>query len=180
MQKCPAGTFQNESGQAADSQCRACEPNFYCPTPTLKGACPHGTASNASSTSELQCNCVAGYTCNYKKVINAVVTLIMGLEEFQSNTDVQTALRQAVANAAGTQLNKVSITNFATRPSGGRRLLETDVSHVMLRILDGQVNGLEEDLDRHLASAGLRATPDRAWIEPHYVSVSHLAGAGGV
>lgn len=180
IQPCPLGTYQNFSLQQSESACEACSPNHYCPSPTFKGPCPNGTVSNAGSTSQMQCNCQAGYTCNYRKVINAVVTLLMTKYEWDSNSDVRNAFIDAVARATGTAAANVRITGVVARSGAGgsRRLLgSNDISHILLVIFNGDGHGLDTELDQHLARVGIRATPDRAWIEPHGVVAKQTVGA---
>lgn len=172
IQPCPLGTYQNLTLQQSASACELCTANHYCPSPTFKGPCPDGTVSNAGSTSQMQCNCQAGYTCNYRKVINAVVTLLMTKAEWDANSDVRNAFIDAVARATGTAAANVRITGVVARSgaSGSRRLLgSNDISHILLVIFNGDGRGLDTELDQHLARVGIRATPDRAWIEPHGV-----------
>jgi len=179
--ECPSGTFSTDLGLLALYQCKECPPNFFCPSPTLKGACPAGTVSNASSVSQLQCGCVQGYSCRYTKVVNAVVTLQMSAADFQANLAVQDAFRQAVALAAKTTKGKVQIVRVvasAGSGGGGRRLLGTagEEAHVMLEILDGEGSGLGAELDARLRRAGLRASGEgHRWIEPHAVVAKKMA-----
>ena len=181
FERCPLGTFQNATGQTLASQCTPCPANFFCPSPTLRGACPEGTQSAQSSVSQLQCTCKTGYTCDYKKVLNAVVTLLMTLDEWQNNEDVQLAFKKAVAQVAGTTVDQVRIVSYRTttvsRPA--RRLLRARLFpgvHVALEIQGGAGtgDGLGAELDARLGAVGLRIEQERGWIAPHAVSVRAL------
>ena len=180
VEECPLGTFQNLTGQSLSTQCKPCPANFFCPTPTLRGACPEGTQSLPSSVSQLQCECKTGFTCNYNKVVNAVVTLFMTKAEFEDNPDVQRAFREAVALAAKTTWDKVRITKImSVQGSTGRRLLGARRSkgvHVALEIEggDGTGAGLGAELDARLGEVGLEIEEERGWIAPHDVIVRAL------
>lgn len=174
-QSCPLGTFNADKGMEALAQCTECPANHFCPSPTLKGQCPPGTVSNASSTSQLSCVCQTGFTCSYTKVVNAVVTLKMSAAAFSQNEIVQSEFKKAVAKAAKTTPDKVTIVRIVDRSSGGgarRRMLAAGTeAHVLLVIHDGSALGLGRELDRLLSQAGIEAGRERAWIEPHAVEV---------
>jgi hypothetical protein len=173
FQPCPLGTFQNATGESLSTQCKPCPANFFCPSPTLRGVCPEGTGSPASSVSQLQCTCKTGFTCSYSKVVNAVVTLFMSREEFENNDDVKLAFRQAVAAAAKTTVDRVRITKIQSVGGGGRRLLGADTRAASLHVVM-EIEGAEElggELDALLGEAGLRIDRERAWIAPHSVEV---------
>ena len=172
VQPCPLGTFRNSTGARAAGQCLACPANFFCPSPTTQGACPTGTRSNASSTSQLQCTCVTGYLCNYNRIVNAVIRLMMSKLEFESE-DVQTAFKAAVAKAAKTTADRVVIKNVLQVESGGRRLLSTRGVHVLLEIQGGEGRSLESGVRGALSEMGLRAAEGKhvVWMEPHEVLV---------
>jgi hypothetical protein len=159
------------------SQCSPCDANSFCPAPTLKAACPTGTKSNVSSTSQLQCFCEVGYTCNYRKVLNALVTLLMSKQQWEDNPDVQKKFLEAVAAAAKTATGNVRIVSVTqVTPSGGaRRLLGVAGSHVLMEILDGEGAGIDTELDSLLGESGLEIDSERAWIAPHRVDAVRLS-----
>lgn len=173
-QSCPLGTFNDATGLYSALQCAACPANHFCPSPTLKGQCPPGTVSNASSTSQLSCVCQAGFTCSYTKVVNAVVTLKMSASAFTQNQIVQQEFKNAVAKAAKTTPDKVTIVRIVERGGSNRRRLLSagGEAHVLLVIHDGSGLGLGSELDRLLGKAGIQAGRERAWIEPHSVVVT--------
>jgi hypothetical protein len=115
--------------------------------------------------------CKKGYTCSYTKVVNAVVTLLMSAQDFQENQVIQDAFKRAVAAAAKTTPDKVTIYKVIQRTSGRRLLALRAESHVILVIHDGDGKGLERDLDFKLERTGIRLGAERAWIEPHRVEV---------
>jgi hypothetical protein len=174
-QSCPLGTFNNDPRLSSSTQCTPCPANHFCPSPTLKGQCPPGTVSNASSTSQLSCVCQTGFTCSYTKVVNAVVTLKMSAAAFSQNQIVQQEFKNAVARAAKTTADKVTIVRIVDRSGGGgarRRMLSAGgEAHVLLVIHGGSGLGLGRELDRLLEQAGIQAGRERAWIEPHAVEV---------
>lgn len=179
IEECPIGTFSNVTRVADVTQCRPCPANFYCPSPTLRGVCPVGTRSNASSVSQLACTCTTGYTCNYNKVVSAVITLMMSTFEWDNNLEVQAAFKAAVAEAAGTDPSKVRIVRVqSVGGAGGRRLLEQRYEkgkgkgvHVLMEIVGGSGRNLEANYVRKLLSVGIAAETRHgvAWIEPHEV-----------
>ena len=175
-QECPLGTFQNSTGRSLMTQCSPCDANHFCPAPTLKAPCPPGTKSNSSSTSQLQCTCETGYTCNYQKVLNALVTLLMTRQQWDDNSDVRTAFLNAVAAAAKTTADKVRIVSVTQvgAAGGSRRLFGVAGSHVLMEILDGEGLGIDTELDGLLGASGLEIEAERAWIAPHRVDAVRL------
>lgn len=188
VQPCPLGSFSNVTKVKSASQCLPCPANFFCPSPVLRGACPPGTRSNASSPSQLRCYCTAGYTCNYNKFVNAVVRLVMTESDFSG--DVRQAFLLAVASAARTSADKVKIVKVVPVSSGSnrRRLLQVSggnatlarngtssasLMHFLLEIYGGSGSSLERDLWGALSAVGLESGEGRglAWIEPHEVVV---------
>jgi hypothetical protein len=180
---CPTGTYVRDvdSGYASVSQCNACPAGFYCPKPTMQSPCPTGTTSAASSSSQLQCTCNPGFVCKYTKVINAVVTLEMTLDNFAQN-DVQRKFLEAVAFASNTNVGNVRIVSYGTppAPTAGRRLLQVSGGrgdgelHVFLEIAGGKGDDIV-NLDGHLVAGGLAPSVDHAWYSPHSVSVAREA-----
>lgn len=202
VRDCPLGTYRMDTGMYLPSQCTPCPGGSFCPSPVIIGSCPKGTSSNASSTSQLQCTCQVGYSCNYQRVVNAVVTLLMSLQDWNANSAVRTAFVNAVAQSARTTADKVVIASAtASRSSmggGARRLLslgdagggagssgggdgETHPAgthpagtHLAMEILDGHGSGLDAELDRELVKAGLGSSAGKVWIEPHFVEALPL------
>jgi alpha-tubulin suppressor-like RCC1 family protein len=186
VRSCPVGTWAPESpiGYRTSASCNACPAGSYCPTPTMKSSCPTGTTSAASSSSQLQCLCEPGYVCQYTKVINAVVTLMMSSDQFGIKA-VQDKFLEAVAYASSAPVKTIKIVSFASvaaPPTGGRRLLQVEDGarqvrggdgelHVFLEIAGGEADGIV-NLDGHLAAVGLAPSVDHAWYAPHAVDVS--------
>jgi alpha-tubulin suppressor-like RCC1 family protein len=186
VRSCPVGTWAPESpiGYKTSASCNACPQGSYCPTPTMKSSCPTGTTSAASSSSQLQCLCEPGYVCQYTKVINAVVTLMMSSDQFGIQA-VQDKFLEAVAYASSAPVKTIKIVSFASvaaPPTGGRRLLQVEDGarqvrggdgelHVFLEIAGGEADGIV-NLDGHLAAVGLAPSVDHAWYAPHAVDVS--------
>jgi hypothetical protein len=121
-----------------------------------------------------------GYNCNYEKVVNAVVTLQMSVNDWQANAAVRDAFIDAVAKSAKTTKDRVQIVSVVARQGGGgaaRRLLSEERSdpgetHVTLEIFEGLGRGLDMELNSHLIDVGLAASTGVIWIEPHSVKVS--------
>jgi len=113
--------------------------------------------------------------CNYNKVVSAVVRLIMSEAEF--TPAVRLAFLQAVAAAARTSVDKITIVKIVPAGSGARRrMLEVSpgrTMHVLLEISGGVGRTLESELRGKLSARGLQAVEGRhvAWIEPHEVIV---------
>jgi len=131
VQVCPPGSYVGASttvGLKEVPQCGDCTAGSYCPTPTMKSGCPEGTSSAARSSSQLQCVCREGYVCSYTKLINAVIHLKMTLSQF-NEPGVQSAFKNAVAQASRTSASNVNIIKFFELPlpagggGGARRLL---------------------------------------------------------
>jgi len=115
---------------------------------------------------------VTGYLCNYNRIVNAVIRLMMTKFEFESE-DVQAAFKAAVAKAAKTTADRVVIKNVVQVESGGRRLLSTRGVHVLLEIQGGEGRSLEGGVRGALSEIGLRAAEGKhvVWMEPHEVLV---------
>jgi hypothetical protein len=123
--------------------------------------------------------------CQYSKVINAVVTLLMTGDAFAA-PNVQAKFLEAVAFASNTPVQNVRIVSFVGSngppPTQGRRLLQVDniarrgrggdgELHVFLEIAGGEGEDIV-NLDGHLVAAGLAPSVDHAWYAPHAVDVS--------
>ena len=124
-------------------------------------------------------------------VVQAVITLLMGLDDFNQNPAVRAAFINAVASSAKTAPSNVAIISVRDTLTGqtqaGRRLLQAQKRmekaaaggssiheedpkiHVIL-----QVEHATElrDVDLHLFSSGLEPSYDHAWVAPHKVVVT--------
>ena len=100
---------------------------------------------------------------------------------------MQDAFKQAVADAAKTTPDRVSIVKIVEKTTGvrRRRLLSSaeseefesefkDGIHLLMEIRNGVGFGLDDDLMRKLFERGL-ALGDVLWIEPHEVIVTRDA-----
>jgi hypothetical protein len=133
------------TGLINDTTTCACNPGFYLSDPNSNNsqcsACPLYTtsAANNTDTTVLSCTCLAGYTCKYTKRIQGLIKLNMTLSDFNSNA--QSALIQAIAQAAGVDVSQVSIVSISSG-SSNRRLLgtlaEENTLTVIVRINDSQ------------------------------------------
>jgi len=163
---CGQGNYQGSTGQ---SFCLTCPANQYCSSATTQtpASCPAHTFSANGSYSLLQCECVPGYNCAYKKQITAVVTLNTTLYNFNNNVNgVQTAFLQAVAAAAGVSPSQV-VVNTVVSSTGNRRLL-SEKSNKFIDVY-ASVRGAERlhRLDAHLARHSLTLHKGHSWQEAH-------------
>ena len=191
---CPPGTFCKSPGTVTP---QSCEPGKYCPlnstTPTncsintyrvKTGAssalecisCPSNTVGPSGSTTILNCRCVTGYVCTYTKTITATVTLNTTYPAFDQNVgNVRTAFQQAIANAAGVPIGRVSILGFAARSSNRRRLLSMfsgpDVHSGL--VVRAEIHGAERlhELEVHLKKHSETLHIDHEWMANHGISV---------
>ena len=110
-------------GSVNDTVVCVCVADFYYETQTNTcKRCPANTFSLSSPTSSslLDCRCVAGYVCTYTKKIYAVITLnSVFLQTF--NYADQQAFKASVAKAASVPIENVRILEIVSH--GGRRLL---------------------------------------------------------
>jgi len=127
--------------------------------------------SNASSTSQLQCVCAPGFTCNYNRVVTAVITLAM--TEAQFTGAVRAAFLEAVALAARTTPDKVTIKRIVAAGGGGgasRRLLAARV-YVLMEIEGGEGRSLRSLWRRALTWKGLDGVAHGLrYVEQHQVT----------
>ena len=105
--RCAVGSYSSEAGRTAP--CPPCPANYACLAPDLILPCPANTASNASSSSMLQCQCVPGYSCTYTKRLIARVTLEQVPQEQLGNESFLLPFKQAVADACGVNATSVVI-----------------------------------------------------------------------
>jgi hypothetical protein len=179
---CPFGTSQMATMATNASACAPCPAQYYCPSAAILRPCPTGTTSGIGSTSELQCACVLGYTCRYKKLISATVTLGMSKVEFTRAETTQAFVR-AVAAAASVGVGEINIVSVVESAGGtpappGRRLLQANPPqaaapgvHVQLQVRNAV--GLN-DLDARLAGEGLAASASHSHFEVHSVDVRRV------
>jgi hypothetical protein len=140
--------------------------------------------------------CRLGYTCTYTKLIQAVVTLYMSHEQFNSNTSsssVKDLFIQAVAAAAGVDPTDINIVSVSHQPGASisRRLLavppqetpktkpaaaadgaEQALTHIQLQIHNSVAL---RNLDSHLQNVGLGSSAAHNWFTPHSVQVRRVA-----
>ena len=119
-----------------------CWTNYYCPDPGVLLKCPTNTVSTAGSTSLLDCRCLAGYQCYYKKQVNLnmVVNVPMGVWLSESGRILREKLVEVVAESAGVGVADVMIDQVLPYLSKtnvkGRRLLESTLGEgtLLLRL----------------------------------------------
>ena len=119
---CSLGTYS--TAQGAVTACPQCAAGSYCMTPSTIAACPVNTLSAAGAKTQLDCQCLPGFSCTFTKKISTVVTLAnVTLEDFNNDVGgVRTAFIASMAAAAGVPVSQVSIVNVVST-GGGRRLL---------------------------------------------------------
>lgn len=161
---CPTSTYQPLLRKSLPSDCQTCQANYYCTLPTFQEQCPIGTYSLAGSKSQLDCRCKAGYYCQYKEMVTAVVSLNITITQWnQDENGIQGKLRNALAAAAGVSPSKVFLLNARTR-SSARRLLSQGGIDIVANVQDArELNNLESEIrKRGVFSKG------------HVWSVNHL------
>ena len=178
--QCPFGTYQGAAMATNESQCAPCPSLYYCPTPAILTPCPLGTTSAERSTSQLQCMCRLGYTCVYKKLIQAVVTLYMSQDQFKA-PNTTNAFLEAVAAAAGVDISDVNIVSVLQlgpdNPATNRRLLQDNTqrppqtTHIQLQVHNSVAL---RNLDLYLENAGLGTSASHNWFSPHSVQVRRI------
>ena len=166
---CSLGTYDGVSTGRA-SNCPACAAGSYCLTPLTMASCPVHTQSEAGSSSQLGCRCVAGYVCSYKKLISAIVTLnATSVSDFNANVNgVQTRFVTSVAAAAGVSTTQVTIVSVQVHASSGRRLLSSDDA-IKIDVYT-RIDGAKHltDLPKHMSARRL-LVHDHTWTAAHTV-----------
>jgi len=155
---CQLGTYSALKRQS--SQCAfQCAPNWYCPDPSTALRCPNQTVSERGSRSQLQCRCVEGYQCTYKKVINVNLGLAVPYRRWtgQDGEALKQKLIQVVADSAGVPVGSVKLVKVLPAVTGqaqGRRLLEARDESALISL---SVEGAEalEGLRERLAKAAV-------------------------
>jgi hypothetical protein len=122
--------------------------------------------------------CRLGYTCVYKKLIQAVVTLYMSQDQFNA-PNTTSAFLDAVAAAAGVDPSDVNIVSVLQNEAAGagnlRRLLQLEqpgTTHIKLQVHNSVAL---RNLDAFLESAGLAPSASHNWFSPHSVQVRRVA-----
>jgi len=123
---CPEGTFSNETGR--QSECAdLCPQNFFCTDPGWAQPCPQYTVSNPGGVSKLDCQCVSGYSCVYRKQISVKILVPVSLKTWLHNASLQQALIAAITASAGVLPSSVVIDHALLHPQASatrkRRLL---------------------------------------------------------
>ena len=156
---CDAGKFSTQIGRSTPC-IGACQPNYYCPDPGKRVACPANTHSDWGKKSQADCKCDGGYQCVYRKQIqvNLVVNVPYRVWTSGEGDTVKAALVQAVAESAGVSVGSVKIEKVspsvvpgpAVVSSSGRRLLGTTKERAaMVKVsVEGadRLDGLQERL----------------------------------
>jgi len=167
MYECPLGTYVNQSGLSSITQCQLCPVNFFCVDQITMELCPLHTHSNPGASSKLSCICDSGYTCTYKKSLKAIVTLPMTQTQFLM---VQDQFIQAVADAAGVSVDKVTIISITPETTQNRRLLKGKTISVKVNIQGS--HGIHQ-IETHLKRKGLPDPVTRIRVQhDHHVHTS--------
>ena len=165
MYECPLGTYTNSSGLYRADQCIPCLTNYFCVDHTTMELCPLHTHSYPGAYSKLFCLCDSGYTCTYKKSLKAIVTLPMTQSQFLM---VQDQFIQAVADAAGVTVDKVTILAVIPQTTPQNRRLLND-KHVQVKVHIKGGKRLHQ-LEKHLKRKGIPKPSTRTRIQQdHHV-----------
>ena len=105
-----------------------CSSGSYCPDPGVIKECPRNTESRFGSTSQLDCRCLDGYECVYRRQVNLnmILHVPLGVWMSESGKLMQAAVLQAVAESAGVGVKDVQIDQvlpYLGMGGGSRRLL---------------------------------------------------------
>jgi hypothetical protein len=132
-------------------------------------ACPSFTTSLSSSTSKLDCRCMASYRCTYTKRIQATITLSTTAAAFTADTNaIKTNFLAAVAAAAGVPVAQVQVLQVTAGVGGSRRLLQAGPQITVTTLIQGSSGLL--DLHKEMRRA-LRGNYMQGydWKEAHWV-----------
>ena len=136
---CKAGTYSPYAGrQSPCPDSDACHANSYCPDPGVMVRCPVHTTSGYRSTSQLDCRCVTGFQCVYRKQVNLnmVLHVPLGVWLSESGRAMREAVMQAVAESAGVARKDVQVDQvlpYLSTRVGSRRLLGDKDDALLLR-----------------------------------------------
>jgi len=105
-----------------------CSSGSYCPDPGVKKECPRNTESRFGSTSQLDCRCLDGYECLYRRQVNLnmILHVPLGVWLSESGKAIRDKVLQAVAESAGVGVKDVQIDQvlpYLGMGGGSRRLL---------------------------------------------------------
>ena len=105
-----------------------CSSGSYCPDPGVIKECPRNTESRFGSTSQLDCRCLDGYECVYRRQVNLnmILHVPLGVWMSESGKSIREAVLQAVAESAGVGVKDVQIDQvlpYLGMGGGSRRLL---------------------------------------------------------
>ena len=151
MTECSAGTFnENEGGTACEAcawgtysmmdtarveQCPICPTNYVCETTTSIRACPLHTTAPQGSTSMIQCQCLAGYECQYVQRITLSITFnstLQSITNIQGNSVLMGQLLNQVAAACHVNVSDVKFIRIQQDiPPVQRRLLSSSPQDVL-------------------------------------------------
>jgi len=108
---CPLGTYSAEAHRS--SICPLCPANSVCPSPSKRVECPAQTTSAEGGAFTLDCKCVSGYECMYRRQVvvsfrfNSTQPMLQNTTTLENNAALILGLRQSVAAASGVELARV-------------------------------------------------------------------------
>ena len=114
---CPLGTFSAEIGR--QNVCSPCPTDSVCVNASTIVACPDHTVSPEGSKSFLDCKCLVGFECSYRRQVlvrmsfaNSYSNSSQSISQLQNNSALIEILRQSVAKVSGVDLSKVLFKGF--------------------------------------------------------------------
>jgi len=171
--KCQAGFISNDGAPACKgiptvgpAEVIQCPVGYYGLDPECN-PCPANTNSSVNHTlTLLDCRCVAGYVCTYKKRISVVLTLHNITWDMKTYVGLsQSSIIDAIAQAAGVSRENVIINPMF---SGRRRLFNLNSArHVMFITVHGA-----EKLDVERVYSILNVSSHITWAHSHSVHVA--------
>ncbi len=176
---CADGTFSNETGRQYDCT-DPCPPNFFCTDPGWAQQCPQYTASSPGAVSKLDCQCISGYSCVYRKQISVKILVPVSLKTWLHDQTLQQALIEAITASAGVLPSSVVIDHALPHSQKSRRLLSRTTGYTLLSasIVRGRP---PRDLAARLATLQSPLRHARArWALTDHVQVTYTPASGVV
>jgi len=173
--QCTEGTFSNETGRQSGCE-DPCPANFFCIDPAWAQPCPQNTYSNPGGVSKLDCLCIPGYSCVYRKQVSVKILVPVSLKTWLNDLTLQQALINAITASAGVLPSSVVIDHALPHSQTRKRRLLSQSATTDYTLLSASITSGRppRDLSTRLALLPFPLRHARArWALIDHVHVSH-------